>query len=130
MARTRASLPAGLRLSDDLSVGVIARTYPREEVQEALARTGRGSVRRRSLPAEVMVYYVIAMAVFRAVSTREILRCLLEGLRWVSPELYQVGQSVVGIAACHNSITRPVPGSALSSIQTITNSGASTRSSS
>ena len=61
--------------------------YPREDVQEALARTGRGSVRRRSLPAEVMVYYVIAMAVFRAVSTREVLRCLLEGLRWVSPEL-------------------------------------------
>ena len=87
MARTRASLPGGLRVSDYLSVGVIARTYPRAAVQGALERTGRGSVRRRSLPAEVMVYYVIAMALFRAVSTREVLRCLLEGLRWVSPEI-------------------------------------------
>ena len=87
MARTRASLPGGLRLSDYLCVGVIARIYPHDAVREALERTGRGSVRRRSLPAEVMVYYVIGMALFRSVSTREVLCCLLEGLRWVSPEL-------------------------------------------
>ena len=87
MARTPASLPGGLRLSDYLSVGVIARKYPPRAVREALRRTGRGSVRKRSLPAEVMVYYVIAMGLFRSVSTRELLRCLMEGLRWISPEL-------------------------------------------
>ena len=87
MARTPASLPGGLRLSDYLSVGVIVRKYPPRAVREALRRTGRGSLRKRSLPAEVMVYYVIAMGLFRSVSTREVLRCLLEGLRWISPEL-------------------------------------------
>ena len=87
MARTPASLPGGLRLSDYLSVGVIIWKYPPRAVREALRRTGRGSVRRRSLPAEVMVYYVIAMGLFRSVSTREVLRCLMEGLRWISPEL-------------------------------------------
>ena len=87
MARTPASLPGGLRLSDYLSVGVIARVFPREAVREALGRTGRGSVRQRALPADVMMYYVIAMALFRQVSTREVLRCLMEGLRWVSPDL-------------------------------------------
>ena len=87
MARTPASLPGGLRLSDYLSVGVIARVFPRTAVREALRRTERESVRRRSLPAEVMMYYVIAMSLFRQASTREVLRCLMEGLRWVSPEL-------------------------------------------
>ena len=85
MARTSASLPGGLRLSDYLSVGVIARVYPRAAVREALRRTDRGSRRTRSLPAEVMVYYVMALALFRQASTREVLRCLMEGLRWLSP---------------------------------------------
>ena len=87
MARTSASLPGGLRLSDYLSVGVIGRVFPRAAVREALRRTERASVRQRALSADVMTYYVIAMALFRQASTREVLRSLMEGLRWVSPEL-------------------------------------------
>jgi hypothetical protein len=34
MARTPASLPGGLRLSDYLSVGVIARAFPLAAVRE------------------------------------------------------------------------------------------------
>ena len=34
-----------------------------------------------------MVYYVIVMALFRTVSAREVLRCLVDGLRWISPDL-------------------------------------------
>ena len=34
-----------------------------------------------------MVYYVIVMGLFRSVSTREVLRCLIDGLRLLSPEL-------------------------------------------
>jgi hypothetical protein len=30
-----------------------------------------------------MVYYAIAMALYMGSSTREVLRCLLEGLRWL-----------------------------------------------
>ena len=87
MARTPARLSGGPRLSDHLGASVIARAFPPDAVREALRHTGRASLRRRALPAEVMVYYVIAMALFRQVSTREALRCLMEGLRWVSPEL-------------------------------------------
>ena len=87
MARTAARLPGGLRLSDYLGVGVIARVYPHEAVLDALHRTGRGSVRRRALPADVMMYYVIAMPLFRQVSTREVLQCLMEVLRWTTPRL-------------------------------------------
>src|SRR4051812_49898621 len=39
--------------------------------------------RERDLPAQVMVYYAIALALYMGSSTREVLRCLLEGLRWL-----------------------------------------------
>ena len=56
-------------------------------VRVALRRPERESVRRRALRAEVMVYSVIAMLLFRQASAREALRCLMAGLRRVSPEL-------------------------------------------
>src|SRR5690348_228180 len=83
MARIPAGLPAGIRVSDYISLGVIARTFPIEEVRRVLAETGRASERERDLPAHVMVYYAIALALYTASGTREVLRCLLEGLRWL-----------------------------------------------
>src|SRR3954471_13718581 len=83
MARVLAGLPAGIRLSDHISLGVIARTFPPDEVRQVLAETGRASERQRDLPAHVMVYYAIALALHTTSGTREVLRCLLEGLRWL-----------------------------------------------
>src|SRR5690349_6692113 len=83
MARVPASLPAGIRVSDHISLGVIARTFPPGEVRRVLAETGRASERERDLPAHVMVYYAIALALYTTSGTREVLRCLLEGLRWL-----------------------------------------------
>ena len=83
MARTPAGLPAGVRISDHISLGVIARAFPPEQVQQILAETGKASERKRDLPAQVMVYYAIALALYMGSSTREVLRCLLEGLRWL-----------------------------------------------
>jgi transposase IS4-like protein/DDE family transposase len=83
MAGAPAGLPAGIRLSDHISLGVIARTFPLEEVRQVLAETGKAGERERDLPAHVMVYYAIALALYMTASTREVLRCLLEGLRWL-----------------------------------------------
>ncbi len=83
MARPPAGLPAGVRLSDHISLGVIARAFPPEQVQQVLAETGKASERERDLPAQVMVYYAIALALYMGSSTREVLRCLLEGVRWL-----------------------------------------------
>ena len=87
MARTAAVLPGGTRLSDYLSVGVIAQVFPLSAVRAALDETGRRSRRQRALPAEVMIYYVITMALFRSVAAREVLRCLVDGLRWLAPSM-------------------------------------------
>jgi Insertion element 4 transposase N-terminal/Transposase DDE domain len=83
MARAAAGLPAGIRLSDHISLGVIARAFPAEEVRRVLTETGRASERQRDLPAHVMVYDAIALALYTGAGTREVLRCLLEGLRWL-----------------------------------------------
>ena len=83
MAGVPAGLPAGVRISDHISLGVIARAFPPERVQQILAETGKASERERDLPAQLMVYYAIALALYMGSSTREVLRCLLEGLRWL-----------------------------------------------
>ena len=83
MARTVARLPAGSRITDHISLGVIAKTFPLSRVHSALAATGAASVRQRDLPAHVMVYYVIALTLFMQSSCREVLRCLLEGVHWL-----------------------------------------------
>jgi hypothetical protein len=83
MARAPAGRPAGIRLSDHISLGVVTKVFPLDQVQRVLAETGKESERERDLPAHVMVYYVIALALYMTSSTREVLRCLLEGLRWL-----------------------------------------------
>ena len=84
MARTIAALPAGSRITDYISLGVIAQYVPLEKVRSVLRETGRTSVRERDLPAHVVAYYVIALALYMRASYREVLRCLLEGLQWLS----------------------------------------------
>src|SRR4030043_1952320 len=84
MARTLAELPKGARITDYISLGVLAKTFPKARIHAALAATERTSRRHRELPAHVVVYYVIALALYMQVSYREVLRCLLEGLQWIA----------------------------------------------
>jgi len=83
MARTVAALPAGTRVTDYVSFGVLARIVPRSRIDAVLAATGRGSRRQRDLPAHVVVYYVIALALYMQSSYREVLRCVFEGVEWI-----------------------------------------------
>ena len=83
MARTLAELPKGSRITDYLSLGVVAKTFPVATVKSVLEATGRSSRRQRELPAHVVVYYVIALALYMQSSYREVLRCLLEGIQWL-----------------------------------------------
>jgi hypothetical protein len=83
MARILAELPKGSRITDYISLGVVAKTFPLATVKSVLAGSGRGSIRQRELPAPVVVYYVIALALYMHCSYREVLRCLLEGVQWL-----------------------------------------------
>src|SRR5438128_7972038 len=83
MSRTVAALPAGSRITDYVSLGVVAKAVPLDKIRAVLAATGKESVRQRDLPAHVVVYYVIALALYMQSSYREVLRCLLEGVQWL-----------------------------------------------
>jgi len=72
------------RLSDHISIGVLTRVFPPELVDAVVAEAGRGERRQRLLPARVVVYYVLAMALFSAASYEEVMRQLVEGLAWAS----------------------------------------------
>ncbi|MEK0445762.1 MAG: hypothetical protein RLZZ399_1083 [Verrucomicrobiota bacterium] len=76
-------MSGGQKIAQLLSIGVLARCYPRERVREILARFNANSGRVRDLPSDALVYSVIALGLLMAVSTGEVLRCLLEGLSWL-----------------------------------------------
>jgi hypothetical protein len=70
MARTVAALPAGSRITDYISLGVIAKFFPREKVREVLAQCKRASLRQRDLPAHVVVLCHCPGAVYAFVLPR------------------------------------------------------------
>lgn len=72
------------RLSDHISVGVLTRVFPPELVDGVVAEAGRTEQRHRLLPARVVVYYVLALALFSDASYEEVMRQLVEGLAWES----------------------------------------------
>jgi hypothetical protein len=71
----------GGRLTDWISLGVLASSVPRDAVDEAVAAAGRGA--RRSdgkLPPHVMVYFVMALALFAEEDYEEVAARLTETL--------------------------------------------------
>src|SRR3954447_13683569 len=74
--------PDSGKLTDHVSVGVLTRIVSRSVVDEVLAETGRVQKRTRSLPAHVVVYFVLALALF-ADGYEEVIRKLVHGLRFV-----------------------------------------------
>jgi hypothetical protein len=71
-------------LTDHISIGVLTRVFPPELVDGVLAEVGRVERRQRLLPARVVVYYVLALALFADCSYEEVMRQLVEGLSWES----------------------------------------------
>ena len=121
MARSIATLPEGSRITDYISLGVITKTFPMATVRGVLAATDRAGVRQRDLPAPVVVYYVIALALYMQASYREVLRCLLEGLQWLldpSAVIKVAGKSGISQARTrlgweplrqlHDAVVRPI----------------------
>jgi transposase IS4-like protein/DDE family transposase len=121
MPRTIAELPAGTRITDYISLGVLTKTFPLRRIQAILDKAGKASVRERELPAHVVVYYVIALALYMQSSCREVLRCLLEGVRWLAGPTVSIkvtGKSGISqarkrmgsepIRQLHDAVVKPV----------------------
>ena len=70
------------RLSDHISIGVLIRVFSPELVDRIVVESGRTEKRHRLLPARVVVYYVLGLALFSDASYEEVMRMFVEGLSW------------------------------------------------
>lgn len=73
-----------LRLSDLVSVGLLTRVFPADLVDEVIATLGRTEERRRVLPARLMAYFAIGMALYSEDSYEDVLAHVTNGLSWAS----------------------------------------------
>ena len=107
MARTKAVLGAGARLSDYLSASLLARVYPVELIEQILDEHGVNSQRIRSLPATVMAYYCMALSLYPEAAYAEVYSVIAHGLAWT-----RSGVAVPAVAKSSISAARGKLGSA------------------
>jgi hypothetical protein len=89
------------RLTDHISLGVLAEILPRELIEEVLEETDRRERRSRRLPAHVMVRFCLAMCLFYDDDYEEVMRKLAGSLRemgswrdeWVVPSTSAITQA-------------------------------------
>ncbi|MHB2024094.1 MAG: IS4 family transposase [Mycobacteriales bacterium] len=72
------------RLEDRISVGVLAKAFPRQVVEEVVDAAGAREQRRRMLPAWLVVYYALALALFMDMGGGRVMRKLAGTLSWAS----------------------------------------------
>lgn len=84
MARTKAVLGSGARLSDYLSASLLARVIPPEAVHAVLDEHGCNSRRVRSFPAVAGVYYCMALSLYPEAAYEEVFAVVAQGLAWSS----------------------------------------------
>lgn len=77
------SIRGAVRLTDRIGIGVLTRLVSRELVDEVVAELGRTERRKRLLPARVVVYFVMGLALFYGDSYEEVMRKLVQGLQWL-----------------------------------------------
>ena len=71
-------------LADRISVGVLAKAFPRELVESVIKAARAREQRRRMLPAWVVVYYVLALALFMDLGGARVMRKLSGTLAWAA----------------------------------------------
>jgi len=76
-----------LGVPDLIGLGFLAAFCPPALVDRVLEETDRVEQRTRRLPSRLVVYYVLAMALYAGEGYRELYRLLVEGLRSVDPSL-------------------------------------------
>ena len=109
------------RLSDLVSVGVLTRAFPPELVEAVIVEAGAKEQRHRSLPAWVMAYYAMGMALYADGSYVDVFSLLTDGLSWSSgwekawklPTKSAISQARIRLGAgpveaMFRQVTRPV----------------------
>ncbi len=71
------------RLTDHLAIGVLTGLIHRDIVDDVIRECGKREKRSRLLPAHVVVYYVLALNLYFGEAYEEVMRQLVNGLRFL-----------------------------------------------
>src|SRR5918992_2384366 len=71
------------RLTDHVTLGVLSSVVHRDVIDDVIRETGKREERSRLLPAHVVVYYVLALNLFFGEAYEEVMRQLVNGLRFL-----------------------------------------------
>jgi hypothetical protein len=82
VARRGQEVIAGDRLPDLIGIGVLTSVFPPELVDRVVDEAGVREQRARTLPARVVVYYLLAMVLFFQSGYGEVWNKLVSGLDW------------------------------------------------
>ena len=107
MARTKATLGDGIRLTDYLGASLLARVYPLELIEDVLAQHGVQSQRIRSFPAPVTAYYCMALSLYPHAAYEDVFAAVAQGLASV-----QGGKNIKTVVKSAISTARTRLGSA------------------
>jgi Insertion element 4 transposase N-terminal/Transposase DDE domain len=75
-------LPSPPPITDRIALDALTHTFPPDLVDQVVQETGRAEQRHRLLPARVVFYFVLALALYSHAAYEEVMRCLVEGLGW------------------------------------------------
>lgn len=81
-----APIPPESKLAHLLQVPLLEDLYPREVVSELLTRCQAWEQRERKLSQLLIVYYVIALSLFRRRNVAKVFALLCQALRWLWPD--------------------------------------------
>lgn len=71
------------RFTDGIGIGVLSRLFHRDLIDDVLRESGRSGRRNRLLPGRVVVYFVLALCLFFDDAYEEVLRKLVNGLKFL-----------------------------------------------
>ena len=83
MARSKAVLGSGARLSDYLSASLLARVYPAGQIEQVLDEHGVNSRRIRDFPALAATYYCMALSLYPEAAYEDVFAVVAQGLSWM-----------------------------------------------
>lgn len=83
MAKESEVYPQSGRLTDHVALGVLSSVIHRDIIDDVIRESGKREVRSRLLPAHVVVYYALALNLFFGEAYEEVMRQLVNGLRFL-----------------------------------------------
>ena len=104
MARTKAALGHGARLTDYLSTSLLARVYPPWLIGELLDSHQCNSQRQRSFPATAVVYYCMALSLYPEAAYADVFDAVAQGLAWRSRDDAPTSIKVSSISAARSRL--------------------------